>query len=751
MRAQPVTAPKAASADYAPGVRARTLLPLMVAGCMLVLGCTDPRKEKDATDAAASSLGPLDASALATAEDMRTSAGVASAVTQDHDPRVRRRAALALSRIADPEGMEPLLSLLGDADAETAAWAAYGLGYICKGHEESFVRALSARAAPLAAAPDKGADNPIDVRRALGRAVGRCGGPLAEAVLTAWVRVKDGPMMDAAVLGLSDLASHKKDLGDAGLLALLYAATGNAGEFAPRDMAFYGLSRITIAAEWKEIALKGARTALGRPSDARLFAIKTLAHCGKEAVPDLAKVVAEKEFTVAERAEAARSLGALGDAGKGAALDLLGKLTPDKDAFAIIALGGDEFAVLSSLLSSVGVDAPKRASPVLSAVAQLRAPGEPPPMLSRRLAELRCTAALSLAHAAWDADVLAKCDDDGSYAKEHAVLSSMLESPITGAAKKEAFAKLAHSAHVRVREQAVEGLGLHAELGELGRTLVVEGLSSDKPGLVATTADLVSTHPERLLILAESEKRAALDPRAPPPSANPVQEVDAAIARALSAALAKPWKEDLVETRLSLLDAAAAVHLPAAKAAADAACQDTNVTTRGRAQKALRALGDNRTTCTAPKTLRAAAPEVLGPHASATLTLVTDAGELGLVLTPELAPVTVARITSLARSGFYKGIVVHRVVPAFVVQFGDPDGDGYGGSGTLLRCETSPVPFARLDVGMALAGRDTGSSQLFVTLARTPHLDGEYTRIGHATGDWDGVVEGDVITDVKIK
>lgn len=726
---------------------------------MLAFGCTESRT-KDAADAAPAVVAPLDASALAAAEDMRVAAGVPVAVTQDHDPRVRRRAAMSLARIADPEGMEPLLSLLADDDPETAAWAAYGLGFTCKGHEESFVRALAARAAPLGVATDKPAEKPaepgmnetrVDLRRSIARAIGRCGGPLAETVLTAWVRVKDGPMMDASVLGLSDLASRRKDLGDAGLLALLYAATGNAGEFTPRDMAYYGLSRVPIGDAFKETTLTGARAALARPGDARIFAIKTLVRCGKDAVPDLAKVVSDKQFTIAERAEAARSLGQLGEPGKSAALDLLGKLVPDKDPFAISALGGDDFAVLASLLSSVGVDAPKRATAVLSAIAALRAPGEPPPMLARRLAELRCTAALSLAHAAWDSDVLAKCDDDASFAKQHAVLTSMLESPITGAAKKEAFARLARSPFLRVREQAIEGIGAHGELGDLGRTLIVEGLSSDKPGLVATTAELVSTHPERLLVLAESEKRAALDPRAPPPTANPALEVDASIARALTAAMKKPWKEDLVETRLALLDAAAAVHLPSATAAAEAACKDTNVTMRERAQKALRALGDNRTACPSPPTPRAAAPEVREAHSSATITLVTDAGELGLVLEPDLAPVTVARITSLARAGFYKGIVVHRVVPAFVAQFGDPDGDGYGGSGTLLRCETSPVPFARLDVGMALAGRDTGSSQLFVTLSRTPHLDGEYTRIGHATGDWDAVAEGDVITEVKVK
>ena len=101
-------------------------------------------------------------------------------------------------------------------------------------------------------------------------------------------------------------------------------------------------------------------------------------------------------------------------------------------------------------------------------------------------------------------------------------------------------------------------------------------------------------------------------------------------------------------------------------------------------------------------------------------------------------------------AGFYKGIVVHRVAPGFVVQFGDPEGDGYGGSGTSLRCETSPVAFAPLDIGMALAGRDTGSSQVFVTLSRTPHLDGEYARVGRAEGAWSSLAQGDMITDAKV-
>lgn len=133
------------------------------------------------------------------------------------------------------------------------------------------------------------------------------------------------------------------------------------------------------------------------------------------------------------------------------------------------------------------------------------------------------------------------------------------------------------------------------------------------------------------------------------------------------------------------------------------------------------------------------------------VTFETDSGELAIVFDPSLAPVSASRLVTLARQGFYRGIVFHRVVPGFVVQFGDPGGDGYGGSGSLLRCETSPVPFGSLDVGVAQSGRDTGSSQLFVTLGRYPHLDGDYSWVGHAQGDWANVAEGDVIRDVKVE
>ena len=112
----------------------------------------------------------------------------------------------------------------------------------------------------------------------------------------------------------------------------------------------------------------------------------------------------------------------------------------------------------------------------------------------------------------------------------------------------------------------------------------------------------------------------------------------------------------------------------------------------------------------------------------------------------------VTRVLDLARAGYYDGMVVHRVVPAFVAQFGAPHGDGFGGpeGQPALRCETSPLPFTTLTVGVALSGRDTGSSQLFVMQGRAPHLDGGYALIGAAAGPWTSLAEGDVIRKVKV-
>ena len=87
----------------------------------------------------------------------------------------------------------------------------------------------------------------------------------------------------------------------------------------------------------------------------------------------------------------------------------------------------------------------------------------------------------------------------------------------------------------------------------------------------------------------------------------------------------------------------------------------------------------------------------------------------------------------LAAKLFYDGRTVHRVVPNFVVQDGDPRGDGYGGPGYSIRDEFNPLAFSAGVLGMASDGKDTAGSQWFVTLSAQPHLDGRYTSFGKVT------------------
>jgi cyclophilin family peptidyl-prolyl cis-trans isomerase len=134
--------------------------------------------------------------------------------------------------------------------------------------------------------------------------------------------------------------------------------------------------------------------------------------------------------------------------------------------------------------------------------------------------------------------------------------------------------------------------------------------------------------------------------------------------------------------------------------------------------------------------------------------LTTEKGTFTSVFNPEEAPLTVDNFIKLARSGYFNGLEVHRVVPNFVMQDGDPRGDGNGGPGWSIRCEINMLPYDRGAVGMALSGKDTGGSQWFVTHSPQPHLDGGYTVFGHVNETdmkvVDTIVRGDKILNVRI-
>ena len=108
----------------------------------------------------------------------------------------------------------------------------------------------------------------------------------------------------------------------------------------------------------------------------------------------------------------------------------------------------------------------------------------------------------------------------------------------------------------------------------------------------------------------------------------------------------------------------------------------------------------------------------------------TNRGSFRIGLDLDAAPLTSREVSDLAAEGFYDGLDFHRVVPNFVVQGGDPRGDGWGGPGFVLPDEPSLDPFDSWRVGVATSGPETGGCQLFFTLLPVDHLTGHYTNIG---------------------
>ncbi len=135
------------------------------------------------------------------------------------------------------------------------------------------------------------------------------------------------------------------------------------------------------------------------------------------------------------------------------------------------------------------------------------------------------------------------------------------------------------------------------------------------------------------------------------------------------------------------------------------------------------------------------------------VTMITSRGGVTLELLSDAAPWTVVTFVKLARSGFYNGLLFHRVVPNFVVQGGDPRGDGWGGPGFTIRTEIAQEQYDRGSCGMASAGKDTEGCQFFITHCPTPHLDGRYTifaRVIEGMTAVDRIQIGDRILSVDV-
>lgn len=133
----------------------------------------------------------------------------------------------------------------------------------------------------------------------------------------------------------------------------------------------------------------------------------------------------------------------------------------------------------------------------------------------------------------------------------------------------------------------------------------------------------------------------------------------------------------------------------------------------------------------------------------------TEKGTIELELFEKDAPNTVANFEKLIKEGFYDGLTFHRVIPDFVIQGGCPNGNGTGGPGYTIKCETegNPNKHGTGALSMAHAGKDTGGSQFFITHSPQPHLDGVHTVFGQVIDGMDVVYKikaGDKMLKLKV-
>lgn len=135
--------------------------------------------------------------------------------------------------------------------------------------------------------------------------------------------------------------------------------------------------------------------------------------------------------------------------------------------------------------------------------------------------------------------------------------------------------------------------------------------------------------------------------------------------------------------------------------------------------------------------------------------ITTNKGDIVFTFYPDDAPQHSAAFAKLAEEGFYDGLKFHRVEPGFVIQGGDPDGNGTGGPGYRLKAEFNARPHVRGTVAMARAASpDSAGSQFYICLDDARFLDKQYTVFGQMTDGFealDAIRVGDVMQTVKLE
>jgi cyclophilin family peptidyl-prolyl cis-trans isomerase/HEAT repeat protein len=616
----------------------------------------------------------------------------------DTDPRIRRRAALAVGRVGLPEGAALIRPLLTDADPDVRQMAAFALGLLAdKGSVAALTAALQ--------------DAEPRVRGRAAEALGLIGDTASAAAVGQMVSayVKGGaiaslspddeqwpktPEADAVRLGLFALVRQK------GYEPLASAIVDGSGRVATWWPVAFALQRIN-----DRRAVPALQQLAGTPGRyTRSFAARGLgAYRDTTAVPVLRAMIDQARGDVAVTVSAVRALAQIG---------------APEGADTILALLAAEKTDPNVRLEAVGALAALKSATALPYILDLITDDWP----TMRAAAIRAAAAI---------------DPEG-----FPILLSGME-PDT---------------HWVVRSAIAETLGtLPAELAHARLRPMLD--DRDKRVVPAVIDSLVRTKAPDVESLLLAQLKSA-EPGVRSAAARALGRLrPAGAADALREAFRASQDPAMQDARQAAMEALVRYGPAEATETLKTALADRDWSMRLRAAALLREIDPAAETVHAIRPVPGApiaaydSPQLVAPSVSPHAFIETTKGTIEIELTVLDAPQTVQNFIALARRNYFNGLQVHRVVPNFVVQDGDPQGDGSGGPGYTIRDELNDRPFIRGTVGMALSGPDTGGSQYFIMHSPAPHLDAKYTVFGHVVNGMDVVdriQQLDVIQQVRI-
>ena len=631
---------------------------------------------------------------------LRGHGGDLVALLNDAEPRVRRRAALAVGRVRLADGIPGLTTLLQtESDPEVRQMAAFAMGLI--GDASAAPVLMTALSDPDALIQGRAAE-------ALGLIAHKPAAQPIAAMITAHLNA-------GALTGINadDMAYPKPAPVDA--IRLGAYALVRLGSYDGLASAFIdGNGR--VRSRWWPIAyafqrINDPRAApvllelfTGDGQLTRAFAARGLAATkDQRAVAPLLAAAEDASAPLAVRIQAVRGVAAIGDA-RGA-------------------------AVMRRLIASPRIDQNLQLE-AITALAQLRDPGATDLLID-------------LVSAQWPA---------ARSAALNALARTDVDTFITS------ISALDPDAHWSVRASLATTLGnLDRERAQAALTQMLN--DSDQrviPAVLDALAKINATNAADVLVA----RLKAEDPVVRGAAARGLATIKAKnAAAALAEAFQAGPRDGLYVARTAALDALTALDPAAARPVLTAALSDRDWAVRVRAAEKLRGLdaaADISSMRPAPPQNvpeLAAVDAMIAPKFSPQAYIDTNKGTIQFELAVLDAPRTVANFIALVRRNYFRGVQLHRVVPDFVVQDGDPRGDGEGGPGYTIRDEINQRTYLRGTVGMALDWPDTGGSQFFITHSPQPHLDARYTVFGQVVSGMDVVdrlQQWDTINSIRV-